>query len=227
MSDSSGSSLSPVVLQAQRERTITALCDHFANDRLTVEEFERRLDVANRTSAAPDLEQLLSDLPALTTATQPAAAPTAAPTPLPPLAKHGRAEQTLVALMGGVERRGHWQPAQKTLVIAVMGGGMLDFREAQLPPGETEVTVLAVMGGCEIIVPPGMAVDCNGVAIMGGFAHAGDTPRSQHTGPLLRVNGFALMGGVDVQVREIGESGKDASRRMREERRRLRDERRR
>lgn len=213
--------MSPVVLQAQRERTIAALCGHFANDRLTVEEFERRLDVANRAITAPALADLVADLPAVVPNTPPAAP---SPTTVSAPSNHVRDQQTLVALMGGVERRGGWQPAQKTLLVAVMGGGVLDFREVRLPPGETEVTILAVMGGAEIIVPPGMAVDCNGIAIMGGFGHAGNLPASNAAGPILRVNGFALMGGVDVQVRAIGETGQDAHRRLREERRRLRDQ---
>lgn len=222
MSEPSGNSLSPVVLQAHRERTIAALCGHFANDRLSVEEFERRLDVAHRAFTPPDLDGLLADLPALRET------PLAGPAPqVPAPSPHVRDQQTLVALMGGVERRGRWHPAQKTLFISVMGGGVLDFREVQLPQGETEITVLAVMGGVEIIVPPGMAVDCSGIAIMGGFGHAGNLPSSTPAVPILRINGFVLMGGVDVQVREIGESGKEAHKRMRDERRRLRDERRR
>lgn len=222
MSEPTGSSLSPVAIQAQRERTIAALCGHFANDRLTVEEFERRLDVANRALTPPDLNGLLADLPAVIAETTPATRSTPAPAP----STHMREEQTLVALMGGVERRGRWQPARKTLVVALMGGGVLDFREVQLPPGATEVTIFAMMGGAEIIVPPGMAVDCSGIAIMGGFSHAEDLRPTDPNGPVLRIDGFAMMGGVDVQVREIGETGRDARKRTREERRRLRDERR-
>lgn len=221
MSDISGSGPLPVALKVQREKTITALCDHFSNDRLTVEEFEQRLDVANRALTVADLELLLADLPA----------PTASPAPPAVLASpqpaHVREHQALVAIMGGVERRGTWVPAKRTYLLAVMGGGLLDFREVQLPPGTTEVTIVALMGGVEVIVPPGMNVDTGGFAIMGGFAHRHDfPPANDPNAPLLRINGFALMGGVDLQVRLPGETARDANSRMREERRRLRDERR-
>jgi predicted membrane protein len=53
-----------------------------------------------------------------------------------------------------------------------MGGAELDFREVDLPPGETEVFIICMMGGAEIIVPPDLAVDASGIAIMGGFEHA-------------------------------------------------------
>jgi hypothetical protein len=221
MSEPTGSSL-PVALQTRREQTITALCGHFAQDRLTLEEFEHRLDVANRASTLPDLDSLLADLPAL-------AGDVPAPAPPPALpSSHLREDQTLFAIMGGVDRHGRWQPARNTTVITLMGGASLDFRDALLPPGETEVTVIAVMGGAEIIVPPGMHVDVGGLAIMGGFDHAENVSSPPDpSAPLLRVNGFVLMGGVDVQVRLAGETAKDTKRREREEQRRQRDQRRR
>ena len=213
----------PFALQAHREKTITALCDHFSSDHLTVEEFERRLDVANRAQTLPELASLLADLPTVQVATT--LAPSAASAPPP---AHTREQQTLVALMGGVERRGRWQPAKKTFVLTMMGGAALDFREVDLPAGETEVTVICLMGGAEIIVPPGMQVDAGGIAIMGGFEHMHHTPTASNpNAPLLRINGFVMMGGVEVQVRLPGETPKDVRKRLREERRRLRDEQRR
>ncbi|MGQ0562250.1 MAG: DUF1707 SHOCT-like domain-containing protein [Gemmatimonadota bacterium] len=210
-------------LKAQRDRTITALCDHFAQDRLTIEEFEQRLDVANRALTVPELSALLADLPVQQTETV-----VTAPAPAPVPSAHIREHQVIAAVLGGAERRGHWLPAQRTLVVSAMGGAVLDFRDAQLPAGETELTVICIMGGAEIIVPPGLNVDSGGIAIMGGFAHANPLPATQTAGaPLLRINGFALMGGVDVYVRLPGESARDARHRERDERRRLRSERRR
>ena len=216
MADNPAPTPAPVVLQSQRERTVVALCDHFAKDNLTLEEFERRLDVANRALTVPELSALLVDLPAADTPPSPAA--TSAPGYVAP--QHIRDQQTLVAVMGGVERRGRWVPAKNTLVICCMGGAQLDFREVELPPGETEVTVVCIMGGAEIITPPGMNVDTGGLAIMGGFAHRHDRPPvTELNAPVLRITGFALMGGVDLQVRLPGESAGDARRRERDERR--------
>jgi hypothetical protein len=207
----------PVGVQLHRDRTITALCDHFANDRLTVEEFERRLDVAARAFTLPELNALLVDLPTVTE-TAPAVYAAASPT------AHIRDHQVMVAIMGGVERRGPWQPAKETVVFTLMGGAALDFRDVQLPPGVTEVMVVCIMGGAEILVPPGLNVDASGFAIMGGFEHRDDLRRtSDPNQPLLKINGFALMGGVDVQVRLPGESGRDARRRKKEERRHLKN----
>ena len=222
MADSSSSEGGlPVAMRARRDHTIAALSEHFSDDRLTLEEFERRLDVAHRALTLPELESLLADLPA--PSQQPAATPTPAGPPAP--RSHIREQQTLIAIMGGVERRGRWQPAQRTFVLAFMGGGVLDFREVMLPPGETDVTIFAFMGGVEVIVPPGMNVDVSGFALMGGFGHNNTQPEvPSPNAPLLKIHGFAMMGGVEVQVRMPGETEKDARVRAKEERRRLREE---
>jgi hypothetical protein len=72
-----------------------------------------------------------------------------------------------------------------------------------------------------------MNVDTGGFALMGGFAHRNDPPPvSDPDAPVLRINGFALMGGVDLQVRLPGETPSDARYRQKEERRRLKEQRR-
>ena len=214
-------------LKQHRERTIVLLCDHFAHDRLEVEEFEQRLDRAHRATTPAELSALLTDLPA----------PAAPATPTSPsrdalnrgtraVAEAVRESRTLLAIMGGVERKGRWTPARRNIVIAVMGGASLDFREAMLGPGETEVYVFCMMGGAEIIVPPGLAVDSSGLAIMGAFEHTSTQP-SDPNAPVLRLTGLCFMGGVEIIVRYPGESAKDARHRQREERRALSKEQRR
>jgi hypothetical protein len=215
--------LPAVPLQARREQTIAALCEHFSKDHLTLEEFEQRLDAAHRVQTMPELVGLLQDLPAIAAAASPTAQ-TASPNTVARVATHARDQQHFVAVMSGVDKRGQWQPAQKTYCYALMGGVQLDFRDALLPPGATEVTVIAVMGGAEIIVPPGLRVDCSGIAIMGGFDHRDESQVIDPQAPLLRVNGVALMGGVEITVRKSGETAGDARRRRREEKRLKRGE---
>lgn len=213
-------------LREQRERTVRTLCEHFARDHLEIADFEARLDAAHRAKVQEDLAALVKDLPALRPEGSPEPARPAEGAPVRrSLEQGGRAmadavrdSRTIIAVMAGVERRGHWEPARHNLVIALMGGVELDFRELQLPPGETEVFIFCLMGGVGLIVPPEMTVDASGIAIMGGFEHTSPSPRDP-SAPVLRVQGFCLMGGVEVQVRRPGETEKDARRRRRDERR--------
>jgi hypothetical protein len=212
-------------LNERREQTIRSLISHFSQDRLTVEQFEHRLDLAHLATTSSDLDVLVADLPS---ETAPVPAPSAPKLPTTADPESVRKRDLLAGIMGGVERRGHWTPAQHSFVVALLGGAELDLREARLGPGETEITIFAFWGGVEILVPPGMRVDVGGIAIMGGFEHQHEeTAQPAAHGPLVKINGVAIMGGVEVATRLPGESARDAKKRRREERKRLREEKRR
>lgn len=216
-------------LGTTRQKAIDALCEHFANDVLSVEEFERRVDLAHKVESSDELAKLLADLPSgdlpvrrddvATTAVE----RTQASVPASRVKERG----LMVAALGGVDRKGRWIPARQNYAVAVMGGISLDFREALLPPGETEVWIFTAMGGAEIVVPPGLTVESDGIAILGGFEHREDAVLSPDPdAPRLRVRGLALLGGVDVTVRHPGETEREAKRRRRFEkkkRKKLRD----
>jgi hypothetical protein len=219
-------------LQDRREHTIAVLCRHFASDNLDIEDFEGRLDAVHRASTQQELESLVQDLPALRGATE-AEVPRRAAAAIDSIARHGqslgqavRDSRTLVAFMSGVERRGHWTPARKNICFAIMGGIGLDFRDVQLPPGETEVSLFCLMGGAEIIVPPDLAVDSSGIAIMGGFESVSPPRSADPDAPVLRIQGTCIMGGVEIVVRRNGETARDARAREKSERKALRERRR-
>jgi len=219
--------------QEIRDRVIARLSDHFAHDALDVDEFERRVTVAQTAEDPGQIEALLGDLPDL--AGGAAAVPAVVPTVVTALVPDERDRDTLYAIFGGIDRRGTWTVPRRMKIVAVFGGANLDLREARFPPGVVELDVTAVMGGINIVVPPGLAVQMHGSAIMGGFADINRAPANPDPDtPLLRVRGLTMMGGVNVDMRLPGESERGARKRQRRElrdeqraeRRELRDERR-
>jgi len=212
-----------------RDRAIAALSDAFAHDAMDVDEFERRVTVAHTSESAAEIQALVADLPASTDAI--ARVPVALAPADPGLVGDELATQTVYAIMGGVDRRGAWTVPRRWRVVAMMGGAQLDLREARFPAGVIDLEVKAVFGGVQIIVPPGLAVEVHGTAIMGGFQNVNRAPaHPDPSAPLLRVHGIAIMGGVDITMRLPGENDRAARRRQRIEdrdaRRSLRDERR-
>lgn len=209
-----------VALRQKREDIIQALTEHFAGDGLDMEEYEQRVDLAHRATSLEALDELVSDLEPVTT--EALAVRAARQDNDMEVARPKR--RRLVAIFGGAERRGQWVVPADLRVTAIMGGVDLDFREAVLPPGITEVSIKSVMGGVDIIVPPNVAVEAEGFAIMGGFEEmhrAPPTPDPER--PLLRISGFAVMGGMSIETRLPGESRRDARRRQRQEQRQMRD----
>jgi hypothetical protein len=205
-----------------RQAAIDALCEHFASDAISVEEFERRVELAHRAESTDELRRLLADLPG-SAVPAPRNEGGARPEDLAPatvLPSRVKERGLMVAALGGIERKGRWIPARQNVAVAVMGGVVLDFREALMAPGVTEVWIFTLMGGAEILVPPGLSVESDGVAILGGFEHRDDAPlHDLPDRPLLRLRGLAVMGGVEVSIRLPGESARDARKRLRGARR--------
>ena len=184
-------------LQAAREAVIRELSAHFAEDHLSVEELEARIASAYRASTPAALTELVSGLPALEI-TQPPGALQNSETPA-----GATRRKNVLALFGGVARRGAWRVPQRIRVIAIMGGVELDLRSAELSPGVTEIRAFALMGGIVVRVPRGMRVESDGFAMLGGFEDqplpATSSPAPADA-PLVRLTGVAFMGGVEVRV---------------------------
>ena len=200
----------PVPLEQTRQQVIQQLCEHFAVDNLTADALETRLDRAHSAATLAELRALVEDLPVVAQDAE---------VPGPARSAYMAERQIVIGIMGGAEKKGVWTPPTTLYVIAVMGGVDLDLREARFGPGVTEIVVFALMGGVEIVVPPGVHVDMNGLAVMGGFGQTGyAAPPADPRAPVLRIGGFCLMGGVDVQVRYPGERPRDARARAKLER---------
>ncbi len=207
----------PLALEERRERAIRLLGEHFAEDHLSVEEFERQVDHVYSAATPAEIESVFQGLPALRNASVVEHGGTRA------LPARVRAEEVptrgfQIAILSGVERKGAWIPARHFTLLSMMGGSGLDLREARFGPGVTEIRVIAIMGGTEIIVPPGLAVQTRGFGIMGGFEGL-DQPSADPDpdAPIVIIKGIALMGGVEVVVRMPGETARDAKRRRRDE----------
>jgi hypothetical protein len=190
------------------------------------------VDLAHRVDTVQGLRDLVADLPVLGTSGV-VTPKEATPAPMPRVRGHAvqpdlvRDSQVLVGVLSGAARKGNWISPRHLWSIAVMGGVDLDFREARLGPGVCELSAFAFMGGVKIIFPPDLQVESDGIGILGGF-ECSDEVRAGHdpNAPILRINGLAMMGGVEVKVREPGETALDAWRRRKSARRERRRQRR-
>jgi hypothetical protein len=201
-------------LAAERDRVVQALSAHFAQDRLTLTEFQQRLERAYDLSAIDQLRSLIADLPALAMHAGPEGAVAAGPILVP--SSDVPARGAIFAVMGGHERSGSWIVPRQLKVFVLMGGGEIDLREARFGAGVTEIEIFVMMGGINVIVPPGVRVESIGAAFMGGFElKAGDATALSPAHPVVRLSGLAIMGGVETETRLPGESAKEAKRRRR------------
>lgn len=182
-------------LDMQRERTVELLSRHFAHDNLSLDELERRIELAYHARGTAELHDLTRDLP------EPGGSvPERQPAPLPeaftPVADR------IVSIMTETKRRGAWRPARQTDLWSIMSDTRLDLTEAILSPGVTEIDVSAVMTALKIIVPPGVRVVVQTSSIMSSVSDESMEPPHVGSGaPVVRLTGFAIMSEIKVRVR--------------------------
>ncbi|GAA2224578.1 DUF1707 domain-containing protein [Streptomyces indiaensis] len=210
---------------ADREKVADILRDALAEGRLDMEEFEERLDATYKARTYGELAPITRDLP-VAGVTVPAVSLTKDPAAGPGWSGRitgGEGTSTwAVAVMSGFQRKGRWTMPRRFTCLAFWGGGEIDLREADFADREVEINAFAIMGGVDVIVPPGVEVVVRGIGVMGGFDHREEGVPGEPGAPRVIVTGFALWGGVGVQ-RKLTRAEKL---RIREERRQEKLERR-
>jgi hypothetical protein len=187
----------PVPLAAARERTIELLSTHFANDSLTIDELDQRLERAYAATSVAQLDALTADLPdAREAGGQPRIA--ALPMAVDRADESGR----IVAILSETQRSGLWAVPPQLDIAAVMSTLTLDLRSAQLSPGVTDLHVKAVMASVQILLPPGVRVV---ERVRGFMASVTDDSysvvASDPSVPVIRLRGNAVMAEVKVQTK--------------------------
>lgn len=180
---------------ADRDQVAALLSAAYAEGRLTHEEHDERLERVLVSRTFDDLIALTTDLVPL----DPTPTTVSSPTPRFVVGQGGTSEpDRMVAVFGGVERRGRWRVRARSQVVAVFGGVDLDLREADFDAPVLELVVQACFGGVELKVPAGITVRNETVNIFGGteVKNLGDPVEGA---PTLVLKGTVLFGGVTVK----------------------------
>lgn len=176
---------------AERERTSEVLRQASVEGRLTLDEFSQRVEQALTARTRDELQAVTRDLPAI--------APTRMVESPRGAGATRQAIRASVSIMSGVERKGFWRVDEETLAVAVMGSCKLDLRGAAISAPVTTINAYVVMGNVDVIVPFGVEVELEGLAIMGTKEAKLSGPPPAPGAPVVRVNAFALMGAVTVR----------------------------
>ncbi|MFE7269822.1 DUF1707 domain-containing protein [Streptomyces sp. NPDC057623] len=215
---------------ADRERVAEVLQDALAEGRLDMEEFEERLDATYKARTYGELAPLTRDLPVGAVAV-----------PKVDMVKKsggsdvswaerivgGEGSSTWgVAVMSEFQRKGRWTAPKRFDCVAFWGGGTIDLREANFADREIVINCVAIMGGVQVVVPPGVEVVVRGIGIMGSFDHREEGVAGEPGAPRVIVTGFAFWGGVGVERKRTREQRQELREERRQERLARREERR-
>jgi hypothetical protein len=192
----SGPDRQVVHLEREREKAIELLTHHFAQDNLSLDELEGRMERVYRASSVQALRELTRDLPSEEKPT----APERRPAPLP--AAFAPKEGRILSVMASTKKRGPMQLPPELKVVSVMSETHLDFTEAHFGQGVTEIKLRALMAQVKIVLPPGVRVVLQPSSFMSQADDESDTPPPVGSGaPVVRITGPVIMTELKVSVR--------------------------
>lgn len=166
-----------------RERDLRAgrLAERATDGSMTLDEYSARAASLRRAATITELDAAVADLP------QPA----------------GRApgihRSWIFGIFGGTDQRGRWRLGRRLRVVCVFGGAHLDLGAAQPEAPECTITAVALLGGVDLLAPPGVQVLLSGLAILGGRSDERPKGEPLPGAPIVRVRSFAFLGGVKVK----------------------------
>ncbi len=172
---------SPPLEPEARDRVVEVLTRLYADDRISAEDLEARLERVYHATSALQLEAVIADL---------TAGPGAAGAAIAPVAS---APPRIAALFSGQEQRITGVVPRQLEVRGRLGYVELDLTRATFEPGVTEIDVRAFMGYVQIHLPPGIRVDCRGRALFGFFSLKGGSGAAD-AGSVVRITGRARFG---------------------------------
>lgn len=224
-----------IALEQVRDRTVALLGQRFAEDVIDADELDQRMERAQTAESIDALRKLTADLED-PSAPEPGLAPYAGapPAEIMPIStsvalarpEDVREHQRSVTIFGETKTVGVWTPPRILTAFTAFGDTVLDFREARMAPGVTEVELQTLIGDIDIIVPPGLAVEVGCHAILASLSTDDEITREptnpDPNAPRLRITGFALLADVSIQRRLPGETKREAKRRKKAERKALR-----
>jgi hypothetical protein len=187
--DPPAQAMTPMVSPAAREQAIAVLTERFANDHLTLEEFERRTAAAYSATTPSGLAELTADLGVTAVPGTRSSLPT----------------MNIGVVLGSVVRQMDRVPRQLE-VRTVLGNVELDLTQAIFPPGVTEISLHAFMGNIEIQLPKQVGVEDHVSTVLGSFEYrrhprAASWVESSGIASVVRFTGKVTMAAAEVVIR--------------------------
>jgi hypothetical protein len=172
---------------ADRERVAERLRAAVGEGRLTLEEFEQRLDGVLAARTFGEVEPLVADLPG---------GPVSVATP-----EHVELRTTAATL----KRRGQWVVPRRLSVTSRAGSVVLDFTDAAIGHPVVEVDLDVYAGSTVLVLPRGASVDINDVELVAGTSRVRGVPilagpgPGPTSGPHFVIRGKQRAGGLTVR----------------------------
>jgi hypothetical protein len=152
--------------------------------RLSLAEFERRVEAVLTAPTGREIEKATHDLPV----------PATVPAPARPV----RERRWSMSFVGGLHRRGGWQIPQHLIHLSFIGGTSIDLGDAELSGAETTITLVSLLGSANLRVPNAVRTEVSGFTFFGG-RHVTGSQSVLRDAPLVHFRVYSLIGGTTLR----------------------------
>lgn len=179
-----------------RDQILEDLSHLYAQDKISVEDYERRVSAV--VSAPSDADAKMVNFDILAPGRY--ESPTSRGHSTSSVPERPGSTRDVVAIFSGTTLKGWFKAPELINAAAIFGGAEIDLRDAEIPESGITIEVAAIFGGVDIFLPDWVHVDIEGVPIFGDISRpreSGD-PR----GPLIKIRGSAIFGGIDIKFKQ-------------------------
>ena len=182
---------------ADRDQVATLLSTAYAEGRLSREEHEERLDQLMAAKTFDDLLPITRDLVIVGPPAPVATSQSSSRFAIDTTGQNPESDK-MIAIFGGVTRKGRWRVRRNTHALALFGGMDLDLRDAIFEAPVVEISGFWCFGGLDIKVPEGIEIQDQTAGIFGG-TDVRDVGDPAPGAPTLVIKGVSLFGGVSIK----------------------------
>jgi hypothetical protein len=172
---------------ADRERVVARLQTAVSEGRITLSEFQERVDGVLKARRYGEIEPYLDGLPSLPGSPFPAA--------VQPVGE-------VRTVASSLKRKGAWPVPRRLLVFSKAGSIKLDFTEAAIGSPVVEVVLDIYAASTTLVLPPDATADVDRVQLIAGSLKSGGVPRHRDSpggGVHFVVTGTSRAGSVKVR----------------------------
>ena len=182
---------------ADRDQVATLLSTAYAEGRLSRAEHDERIDQLMAAKTFDDLLPITQDL-VIVGPLAPVATPQSSSRFAIDTTGQNPESDKMIAIFGGVTRKGRWRVRKNTHALALFGGMDLDLRDAIFEARVVEISGFWCFGGLDIKVPEGIEIQDQTAGIFGG-TDVRDVGDPSPGAPTLVIKGVSLFGGVSIK----------------------------
>ena len=102
------------------------------------------------------------------------------------------------AVFGAVKKNIYAKNFKGGEVVTVFGGSEINLMQADFT-GTIKIEVVCIFGGATLIIPPHWQIRSEAVAIFGGIEDKRAHPAGISTDKIVILEGFVMMGGIDIK----------------------------